>query len=54
MIREFLKNCPFVDMAIVGQLIFLTVFLAAIFWVFRKGSNRFYKKMSNIPLEEEN
>lgn len=53
MIREFLKACPFVDLAIIGQIIFFTVFLSVIFWIFRKGSKQFYQKMAQIPLEQE-
>lgn len=53
MIREFLRNCPYVDLAVAGQLIFFCLFLAALVWVFRNGSKDFYDKLSQLPLEEK-
>lgn len=51
MIREFLKNCPYVDLAVAGQLIFFALFVAALAWVSRRGSKEFYEKLSQLPLE---
>lgn len=36
-----------------GLLLFLGVFIGAIFWVFRKGSGKFYSDLSALPLEKE-
>lgn len=52
MIREFLRNCPYTDLAVAGQVIFFAVFVAAIFWVFRSGSKNFYDKLAQLPLEK--
>ena len=53
MIREFLKNYPYMDLAVAGQLIFFTLFVMAIFWVFRRGSYSFYQELSRMPLEKK-
>lgn len=50
MIRQFLANFPYAELAILGQLLFMTVFLGSIFWIFRKGSKEFYDKLSKLPL----
>jgi hypothetical protein len=52
-IREFLKNYPYIDLAVAGQIIFFLLFVAAIFWVFRRGSGQFYEKLSHIPLDRK-
>ncbi len=51
--QQFLANFPYISMAIAGQLIFMTVFISSIFWVFRKGSKDFYEKLAEIPLERK-
>lgn len=51
MIRDFLANFPYVSLAIVGQLLFMTIFIGSIGWVFRKGSKKFYDQLAAIPLE---
>ncbi|MBF0491336.1 MAG: CcoQ/FixQ family Cbb3-type cytochrome c oxidase assembly chaperone [Deltaproteobacteria bacterium] len=35
----------------VGMLIFLFLFLAALFWVYRKDTKDFYQKLAKLPLE---
>jgi len=54
MIRQFLANFPYAELAIAGQLIFMTVFVGSIFWIFRKGSQDFYDKLSKLPLGGKN
>lgn len=51
MIREFLKNCPYVDLAVIGQLIFFVLYITALVWVFRSGSKSFYERLARLPLE---
>ncbi len=51
--QEFLKNFPLMDLVVVGQLLFFTVFVAALFWVFRSGSKEFYQKLAHLPLDRK-
>ena len=52
MYSEVLKQFPMLDLVVVGELIFFTVFVSALVWVFRRGSKEFYDKLSRMPLEE--
>ncbi len=54
MIRQFLAHFPYAELAIAGQLIFMTIFLGSIIWIFRKGSKDFYDKLSKLPLGGNN
>ncbi len=49
--QAFLANFPFMSLVVAGQLLFLAVFLAALFWVFRSGSRAFYDKLAVLPLD---
>ncbi len=49
--QEFLANFPFMNLVVLGQLLFFSVFVAAIVWVFRSGSRGFYEKLAALPLE---
>jgi hypothetical protein len=51
MYGDSLKNFPLDRFAVAGELIFLTVFLLALAWVYRKGSADFYGKLSRLPLD---
>jgi cbb3-type cytochrome oxidase subunit 3 len=42
-----------VDLTALGLLLFFCVFVGAIFWVHRKGSEKFYGKISRLPFEED-
>lgn len=53
LVRDFLQNTPHVDLVVCGELIFFAVFVAAVFWVFRKGSRGFYEKLAAIPLDQD-
>lgn len=33
--------------------LFLSLFIGALVWVFRRGSNNFYDKMGNLPFAKE-
>lgn len=50
MLRETLKHFPLIGLVMTGQLIFLTVFLGTLFWVFRRGSKPFYDRLASLPL----
>ncbi len=51
--QAFLANFPYVSMAIVGQLLFMSVFIASIFWVFRRGSKELYAELASLPLDRK-
>jgi hypothetical protein len=51
--QQFLANFPYITMAIAGQLIFMTVFISSVFWVFRRGSKDFYAQLASIPLDRK-
>ncbi len=51
--QDFLKNFPMMDLVVVGQLLFFTTFMCALFWVFRNGSKSFYEKLAALPLDEK-
>lgn len=51
--QQFLSNFPFLDLVVVGQLLFFTIFLGALVWVFRSGSKEFYDKLAALPLEDK-
>lgn len=48
MIREFLSNLHWTTLPILTMFLFLSVFLGAIAWVFRKGSTEIYDSISKI------
>ncbi|MGE3262743.1 MAG: hypothetical protein AB7K68_13255 [Bacteriovoracia bacterium] len=52
LVREFLRNYPYMNLVVCGELIFFAVFIAAIFWVFRRNSAAFYEQLARIPLEK--
>ncbi|MDA8792116.1 CcoQ/FixQ family Cbb3-type cytochrome c oxidase assembly chaperone [Bacteriovoracaceae bacterium] len=36
-----------------GLFLFLLLFIAALVWVFRKDSNKFYEQLEQIPFNED-
>ena len=50
--REVLTQFPLINLVIVGQLLFFGIFVGALLWVFRKGSNDFYQQLSELPIEQ--
>lgn len=50
--RQVLSQFPFTTLVLVGQLMFFTIFVGAIFWVFRKGSKEAYGYLSEIPFRK--
>jgi cbb3-type cytochrome oxidase subunit 3 len=53
MIRQFLANFPFVWMATTAQIIFLSVFVSSVLWIFRPRSKEFYADLSNLALDKD-
>ena len=51
MLREVLTKFPYINLVITGQLIFLSVFIGVLFWVFRSKSLCTYNYLANIPLD---
>ncbi len=38
---------------VIAMLIFMSVFVGVIFWIYRKSSQSYYQKISRLPLEAE-
>lgn len=53
MIREVLAHFPWLNLLVIGQMIFLSLFAGALAWVFRPGSKKFYQSLAMLPIEEE-
>jgi len=51
MIREYLAHLHWSVLPVVSMFIFLTIFVGAMIWVYRKDSTRIYKTMENLPNE---
>ncbi len=43
-----------VYLIVIGFFLFFSVFIGAVFWVYRKGSKKHYDYLSKLPLREEN
>ena len=52
MIQRVLAHYPQMALICIGMLLFMAIFIAALFWVFRKGSTRFYENLSRLPLKD--
>lgn len=53
MIRDFLGNLHWSMLPIVSMFLFFSVFVGAVFWVYRKDSTKIYQDLSALPLDEE-
>lgn len=51
--NQVLQLFPYIDLVVAGQLIFFTVFVGALFWVFRRGGSSFYDQLARMPLDEQ-
>lgn len=49
--KEFLAHFPHTAWTAAGLILFLTVFLLAVLWVYRRGSTDFYRGLADLPLE---
>ena len=52
MIQRVLVHFRFPLVSCAGLVLFLGVFMGALLWVFRKGSEDFYASMERLPLLE--
>ena len=48
-----LSNIDETTMPTIAFFLFFALFISALVWVFRKGSNNFYDKMGNLPFSKE-
>ncbi len=49
---QVLSNFAWTDLTVVAFLIFLGLFIFAVYWTFRKGSKDFYDNVGNLPFDE--
>lgn len=52
LLSQTLAHFPLMNLVCVGEIIFLSVFLLSVLWVFRNGSKDFYVKLSNLPMQD--
>ncbi len=48
-----LSHFPMKSLPFIGLMLFLGIFILMLFWIFRKGSDSFYKQMGELPLNNE-
>ena len=53
MFKDLLVQFPLINLVLVGQLLFFAIFIGALAWVFRPGSNEFYENLARMPQERE-
>jgi hypothetical protein len=53
MIREFLANLHWSTLPVVSMFLFISVFVGAVFWVYRQESTEVYRDLGALPLEGE-
>ena len=53
MMTQVLSRFHIPFLTCLGLLLFLTIFLGALLWVFRKGSDEIYSAAGALPLEDE-
>lgn len=51
MMSQVLRNFPHIALTCAGMLLFIAVFVGALAWVFRRGSDKFYREASLLPLD---
>ncbi len=51
--KEVLSHFHLPLLSCLGLVIFMGVFLGAVFWVNRKGSDSFYQSLGTMPLKDE-
>lgn len=52
MISRTLANFDMPWLTCIGLLLFLSVFIGALLWVYRRGGNDFYENMQALPFDE--
>lgn len=53
MIRESLAHLHWTTLPVVSMLLFASIFVGVLIWVYRKESHRIYQEMGQLPLEKE-
>ncbi|MBT4088650.1 MAG: cbb3-type cytochrome c oxidase subunit 3 [Deltaproteobacteria bacterium] len=51
MFAAILDSMNFTPWALFSLILFFSVFIGVLIWVFRKGSSEFYRSLARIPLE---
>ena len=41
------------SLPLIGLFLFLILFAGVLLWVYRKGSDQYYKEMGELPLEQD-
>lgn len=52
MIQKVLAHYKLPELTCFGLILFMSVFIAAIIWVFRKQSSKFYAGLEQLPLQD--
>lgn len=52
MIREWLSHLHWSTLPIITMMMFISVFVGAVIWVYRKKSGEIYAQISRLPLED--
>jgi cbb3-type cytochrome oxidase subunit 3 len=50
---QVLSQFPMIGLTCAGLLIFVLYFLGVVFWAYRKSNRSIYKKLSELPLQED-
>ncbi len=51
--RDYLANFQKIEIPIVALGMFFVLFVACVFWVYRKNGAKFYEQMAMLPIEEK-
>lgn len=52
MIQKVLSHYHLYQLTCVGLILFMSVFVSALIWVFRKASSKVYQELAQLPLED--
>jgi cbb3-type cytochrome oxidase subunit 3 len=52
LIKEALTHFPLPALTCIGLVLFISVFVGAVFWVYRPGSRAFYEALERTPLQD--
>ena len=53
MFAAILDSMNFTPWALFSLILFFTVFVGVLLWVFRRGSSEFYHSLARLPLDAE-
>ena len=54
MIQKALLSFKWTGLTCVGLIVFMSVFMGVLLWVFRKGGSSFYSELESLPFQEMN